>query len=166
MRTASYSKRIIAFLLDWLVHFGGTFFGVLISLALVFADGVRFVGVITLILTFFWFIAFGLINNVVRQGRTGQTIGKRQQRIVLVSTQTKAAPGIGLAFLRWIVFTGFCLLTGGVYLVIDFLAPAFGTPGRRITDRLLSLEVIESDPERMKSTPISSGAFVDLEEPY
>lgn len=163
---APYARRIIALLIDWLIHAGTSFLGILIGVSLLFSDQSRPVGIIVTVLTLVWSLGFGIYNNIVRQGRTGQTLGKQQQNIMLVNSESGAAPGVGSAFFRWLVFTGFSLITGGIYVIVDYLAPAVGHRGCRITDRLLSLEVVEGGRTLLEANGRNARDFDELSDPY
>lgn len=163
---APYGRRLVAVLLDWSIHAAGSVVGTLIGIAFLFGDEIRPLGLIVIVLTLVWAVGFGVFNNIIRQGQSGQTWGKRQQGIKLVSTGTGNPPGIGPAFLRWLIFVGFSLVTGGLYAIADYLAPAFGERKLRITDRLLSLEVIEGGFGSTVGTGKESAALDDLSDPY
>ena len=83
-------------------------------------------------------ILFPLWNSVIRQGNTGQTIGKSKQNIKLVSDKTGGPVGIGPAIIRY--FLG-GLLTSICYL--DVLWPLFDEQKKRITDKILDFSVVD-----------------------
>ncbi len=98
---------------------------------------------VLLIAAFLWLFLAGIYNEVFRQGRDVQTIGKRQQGVMLIREDTGQELGLGFAFLRVLIIWFFYFLTAGIYLIADLLAPAFTAKKQRLTDKLLSTVVID-----------------------
>ena len=144
MTISSYSKRVVAYLIDTLIHIGASVVLIGLSIALIFVDGVRALGVFGLVVSVIFLVAFGFYNHVFLQGKSGQTMGKRRQSIVLVQESSYAPPGVFQAFLRWAIVSFLSFATGGIYLIVDLIAPAMGDKKQRITDRLLSLIVVDA----------------------
>ena len=128
---AGYLSRVAGFLVDI------SFYVVLIVVANVvdFRDplgGLLWLGALVL----------GLLNIVVLQGITGQSIGKKLVGTRLVKVQTGQPVGIGFAFLRILVASFAGAFTCNLYSLIDYLFPAFDSRKQRITDKMLGLTVL------------------------
>jgi len=70
-------------------------------------------GITVMILGYVLLFAFVIWNSVFRQGRTGQSLGKKVLGIQVVKLDTGQFLGVGTAFLRWLMATilgGLCLL--------------------------------------------------------
>ena len=140
---SNYGKRAIAYILDFLFVVLPAAVAGFVGIGLVFPGSTRGVGVVLLIAAFLWLFLAGIYNEVFRQGRDGQTIGKRQQGVMLIREDTGQALGLGFAFLRVLIIWFFYFLTAGLYLIADLLAPAFTAKKQRLTDKLLSTVVID-----------------------
>lgn len=141
-RPATYGSRFVAYLIDWLASFGVAIVGFAIAFGLglaanaisetlgsvVFVVGVLIAGLV-----------FPIWNMVVRQGSTGQTIGKSQQNIKLVADATSAPVGAGKAFVRYLLGS---LLTSFCY--IDLLWPLWDEQNKRLTDKIMDLSVVDA----------------------
>lgn len=140
---SNYGKRAIAYILDLLFVFVPAGLMGIVGIVLVIPESTRGLGVVLLITAFLWLLLAGLYNEVFRQGRDGQTIGKRQQGVMLIREDTGQVLGFGFAFLRVLIIWFFNFLTAGIYLIADLLAPAFTAKKQRLTDKLLSTVVID-----------------------
>ena len=81
-----------------------------------------------------WFFGY-------RQGKTGTTPGKRAAGICLVSIKTGEVPGGGTGVGRWLLphlINSFV----GVYWVIDLLWPLWDDDNQRLTDKIVSTQVV------------------------
>jgi len=128
---AEFGPRALAWLIDWAPWFviaiinqaiGNAALGALISL----------IG-----------LGYLIWNFIVKQGQTGQTIGKAQQGIRLVDDTTGQPVGAGKAFLRGVVAIGFSLLCG-VGRIVDLLWPLFDDDNKRLTDKILKFSVVRA----------------------
>jgi uncharacterized RDD family membrane protein YckC len=149
-----YGKRALAYIIDVLFMLIPSFIGVFVGFALLFSDTVRSLGVITVVAGLLWLLGAGIWNEIIRQGKTGQTVGKSRQKIQLVNIKTGATPGIGIVFVRVIVAYLFNAITGGLFMIVDLLFPAFDKRKQRIVDKICSTMVV--DTVQTTSTAISS----------
>lgn len=139
---ASYGSRVIAILIDSFIGFLVVVVGTVIWIILsaTGSDAAATIGFIAFLVAI---LAGGLIfplwNVVVRQGRTGQTIGKSQQNIRLVADAGGNPVGAGQAFVRMLIAG---LLTSICY--IDVLWPLFDEQNKRLTDKILNFSVIDA----------------------
>lgn len=88
-------------------------------------------------------IGWGIFNFVVKQGQSGQTVGKAQQGIKLVADDTGQPVGAGMAFVRWLlqgIAWTLCLVPG----IVDILFPFFAEDRKRITDKILNMSVVKA----------------------
>lgn len=144
MVTANYGERVLAYLLDIaFVLVPGICAGI-VGLVMLFEPNSRSVGVLLSIVALGWLLFAGLWNEVVRQGKFGQTVGKRRRGISLVRAETGLPIGMGLAFVRLLIVWIGNLFTGGLFILIDLVVPAFDDEGRRLVDRLLSTRVVQT----------------------
>ena len=133
---AEYGSRVIAYLIDYALAMVVAI--VLYGLAFVASAASSELAVLVLILGFVAVMGFSLWNTVIRQGSTGQTIGKGQQSIKLIADATGEPPGALMAFVRGMLggfLASFCL--------IDLLWPLFDSEKKRLTDKILNLSVVK-----------------------
>jgi uncharacterized RDD family membrane protein YckC len=103
---AELGPRVIAFLLDWVAGYAVLFVAFAVIGAIVGAVSETLGGLIGLLgsvaATAYWFW------QVYQEGTTGQTLGKRAQRVRLVGTDNGGLPvGFAMAFVRNVV-NGLC----------------------------------------------------------
>jgi uncharacterized RDD family membrane protein YckC len=153
MNYANYGKRAVAYLIDLLYVIVPGMAAAIISIGFFIPDATRGIGIGLLVVAGLWWLFAGLYNTVVRQGQSGQTVGKGQQKISLIREDTGQPVGVGIALVRLLASWFFNAITGGIYLIVDLLAPAFTEKKQRITDKLLSTVVIDSE----FSTPTKRG---------
>jgi uncharacterized RDD family membrane protein YckC len=142
----TYGRRVAGYLLDLLITWlpplilGG------IGLGLLFSDAARALGIVAIVVAFLWAPIVGVTNQVIVQGRSGQTFGKARVGTHLLREQTGAPIGIGYAFLR--VFLGWLLgsVTAGIFTVVDLLFPAFNDKRQRVLDKMLQTVVVSRSP--------------------
>jgi uncharacterized RDD family membrane protein YckC len=93
-----------------------------------------------------WVIMFAALpwniyNRWIRAGRTGQSLGKRVAKLTLLSEQTGAPLGAGMAFLRDLVHT----LDGMAY--VGYLWPLWDEKRQTFADKLMRTVVLPApDP--------------------
>jgi len=143
MSPCNYGKRAIAYLIDLLCLWAPSAISLIVGLAMLFSETIRPLGVLLIVATPIWFVGFAIWNDIIRQGRTGQTIGKTKQNIKLVDERTGDAPGIGIVLVRVLVAYVFNALTGGLFLLVDLLFPAFDSRKQRVMDKICSTLVID-----------------------
>ena len=100
----------------------------------------------------FWLLWAGWFFGY-RQGKSGTTPGKRAAGICLVSIKTGVVPGGGTGVGRWLLphlLNSFA----GVYWVIDLLWPLWDDANQRLTDKIVSTQVVLED--KSFDTPVLS----------
>ncbi|MAF96375.1 MAG: hypothetical protein CMM60_11565 [Rhodospirillaceae bacterium] len=161
LRPANYGKRALAYIIDVLFILVPPVVGVILALVLLFSSKTRGVGFLLVVVSGGWFLLAGLWNDVVRQGTTGSTWGKNRQSLALVNASTGKTVGIGLALVRILAFWLFNTLTGGIFLIVDLLAPAFTKRNQRLVDMLLSTLVVDTGPVSESPNPLHLGQVAD-----
>ncbi len=98
--------------------------------------------------TLYLVVAFGFAiwNSILRQGSTGQTIGKTLVDISVVREDTLRPIGYGLALARNLIPSAITVITFGLFGVLDYLWPLWDDRNQRITDKILSTVVISGLP--------------------
>lgn len=137
----NYGKRVVAYLIDLLLTVVPPVIVGLLGLVLLFAFAP--LGIVLMILSGIYVVVFPIVN-LVRQGSKGATFGKSQQNIALVKDETGAPIGTLFALLRSVLFWFFNTITAGIFLIVDYLFPAFDKKRQRIVDKLLSSVVVDS----------------------
>ncbi len=122
---ASWWARVGASLIDGLIGTAISIFPLIVGVSMAFKDTesdpgtgeisgtVDPLGITIMILGYVLLFAFVIWNSVFRQGRTGQSLGKKVLGIQVVKLETGQFLGVGTAFLRWLMATilgGLCLL--------------------------------------------------------
>ena len=155
---ASYGQRFVANLLDSLLIFLPAFVGVVVLLLLGVvnletdtfgANNVEIVGVgavLALVALGAAVVGLNIWNQVLRQGRTGQTLGKKAMGLRLVDVTTLEPVGYGRAFgraaLGWVL--GIIPKIGGLLVLVDLLWPLWDKQGQRLIDKAVSSRVISA----------------------
>lgn len=149
-RPATYGSRAIAVLIDSGIAFGIYIVGLI--LAAVLGAVSEALGTLMLVVTFLASFGFFIWNYVILQGSTGQTLGKRQQSIELVADKDGRPVGAGMALIRWIVAAvlGFAC---GIGTILDYLWPLWDDDNKRLTDKILNLNVVKAGERSDVATP-------------
>lgn len=150
---ASYGKRVGAYFIDLALNVVPAIVGLGIATVLLFEDATRPLGVILIIAAVFWPLAFGIYNLVVRQGRTGQSIGKSQVRITIVRGESNQTPGAGWMLLRYFMTWLLGAVSGGLFTLVDYLFPAFDSQRRRVIDMMLQTYVLDASAQALPPPP-------------
>jgi len=112
---------------------------VLIAIAGAISDAL---GLIVGLVGYIAVIGYSIWNFYIVQGKTGQTIGKKQQGIKLIKDDTGQPVGGLMAFVRYLVSGAFYLLCciGGI---VNLLAPLWNKDKKTYSDQILSMSVVE-----------------------
>ncbi len=132
---ASWGQRVAASLLDGLVLFGVIFLAALLGLLL------RSVSVPlgTLVIVLGYLAGLGVfVWQLVVQGRTGQTIGKRAVGLRLLREQDGQVIGAGLSVARYFVH----LLDS--YSIVGYLWPIWDDKKQTFADKILKTVVVRT----------------------
>jgi uncharacterized RDD family membrane protein YckC len=133
---AELGARFLAFLID--AGIGVVLFIVLLVAVAVFAVISDAVGAIVLVLGYVAIMVFYVWNYFVRQGRTGQTIGKQQQGIALLDLNGQPIGG-------WKAFARYLL--GGIidnFCLINTLWIFFDSNNQRLADKIIDANVFKA----------------------
>ena len=142
---ASYSQRLFGYLIDVALLWIPPIIGGLLGIGLLFSDAARPIGIVLLIFCLFWFPVIWIYNAIIRQGKTGQTVGKSRLGTKLIKEQTGQPIGVGYAALRLFLMWLFGTLTGGIYTIVDSIFPAFDKKRQRVTDKMLQTIVVTTE---------------------
>lgn len=151
---ASWLSRVGAYLLDQLVVFAVAIpllapGFVVLFMGLASAEYDEVAGTMTggdpspaaiglLVLGYLGFIAFSIWNVVIRQGRTGQSLGKKWVGIKVVREATGDVPGIWLNLGRVLLMS----ILSAVTLYLNLLWPLWDARKQTLHDKVVSTVVI------------------------
>jgi uncharacterized RDD family membrane protein YckC len=133
---ASWGQRVGATLVDGLI--GAAFVGVGWLLYAILGSVSDALGVFCLVLGYIASIGFQ-IWNYVRQGQTGQTIGKGVLNIRVVRLDGIQPLGVGLSIARY-----FLHIVDGVPCLLGYLWPLWDEKRQTFTDKILSTVVVNA----------------------
>lgn len=142
---ASYGKRFIAALIDFCLTWVAAAILFTFSFAFLFSDAIRPLAIVLMAVSVLWIPAMIIYNAIIRQGKSGQTIGKSKMRIRLIREDSGAPIGVGYAFLRGLAAYALNSITGGIFFIVDILFPAFDSKKQRVIDKMLQTVVISED---------------------
>lgn len=143
-RYANYGSRAVAYLIDVLILWGVGISGVIVGLVMLFSNVSRPIGIILIVAAIIWIPAGAVWNYIIRQGSSGQTFGKSRMGIRLVRVDTGRPIGAGLAIIRVLAGWLFNTLTGGIFLIVDLIFPAFDKRRQRVIDKMLNTVVVDA----------------------
>jgi uncharacterized RDD family membrane protein YckC len=134
---AEWAKRAVAYLIDAAPLVVLFFVGPIVASPL--PDALGFLVSLAVIVVA---IAYGIINLIIAQGRSGQTFGKKQQGLRLVSQATNLPLGPGMVLVRYLVAGVLSSFTCGIYGLLDLLWPLWDADKARLTDKILKNKVV------------------------
>jgi len=154
---ASWGSRVGAILLDGLIGIAIAIVPIIIGVVIAFKDagteitqdpvtgldtveitgGVNAVGVIILVLASLFYFGFTIWNLAIRQGKLGQSLGKKVLGISVVRQDNGRFLGAGAGFLRWLV----AQVLGGICF-LDYLWPLWDEKKQTWHDKVVSSVVI------------------------
>ena len=150
---ASYGKRFMAALIDFCLTWVAAAILFAFSFALLFSDAIRPLAIVLMAVSALWIPTMIIYNAIIRQGKSGQTIGKSKMRIRLIKEDSGTPIGVGYAFLRGLAAYALNSITGGIFWIVDILFPAFDSKKQRVIDKMLQTVVISED--QIVSTSVS-----------
>ncbi|MEM8925981.1 MAG: RDD family protein [Actinomycetota bacterium] len=139
-RPAEYGSRVIAYLIDFgIIIVGYIAIVILLVIGSAISDAL---GSILALVGYLALFGFVIWNHIIRQGSTGQTIGKSQQNIKLVADASGQPVGGVMAFVRLLVASvlGICFIVG----LLDLLWPLWDAEKKRLTDKILNFSVVDA----------------------
>ncbi len=120
-------KRIVAALIDGAIPFGIIIVALVLGAILGNVSGA--LGVLFIIGGYFGAIGFSIYNMIFTQGKTGQTIGKKMQNIMVVGESTGQPLGVGGAFIRYLIHSFIDGICFAGYIYGFFINPKRQTVG-------------------------------------
>lgn len=145
MAPASYGKRVLALIIDWLVAVVPSMFFLILGIILLFSDNLWGLGLLLVIIGGFAWLVIGLWNKVFREGKTGQSVGKSQMNIALVDAETGNPLGAGRCFLREFLAGVINSVTFGIFAIIDYLWPLWDPKRQRLMDKIITSQVVTAE---------------------
>jgi uncharacterized RDD family membrane protein YckC len=133
---AEWPQRVLAYLIDGAIVFGAVI--VVIIVATILGQISNGLGALVAILGYLAAIALGIWNQIIVQGNTGQSIGKKQIGIKLISEQTGQPLGPLMTFVRQIAhfLDGICF--------IGYLWPLWDEKKQTFADKIMTSIVIKT----------------------
>lgn len=154
---ASYGKRAAAALIDFCITWLAAVALVVVGIAILFADTIRPLGVVLLVVGIVWAPAFFIFNDIIRQGKSGQTIGKSRLNIRLVREESGLPIGVGYAILRLLASYALNTVTAGLFWIVDYIFPAFDAKKQRVVDKMIQTVVLDGRAQATLPPPSTSG---------
>ena len=137
---AEWGTRAIALLIDWGIGVGIIVVGfILAAIAGAIADALGF---LMFLVAYAAAFAYWIWNMCIKQGSTGQSIGKEKQGIKLVKDETGQPVGGGMAFVRYLLASVISSFTCGIYGLLDYLWPLWDPEKKRLTDKIVKMSVV------------------------
>ena len=134
---AEWPQRALATLIDGGIVLGG--YVVLLILALIFGKIASGLGTLVAILGYLAILAFVIWNQVIVQGQTGQSIGKKQIGIKLIAEQTGQPLGPGMTFVRMIAH-----VLDSIPCYIGYLWPLWDAKKQTFADKIMTSIVVKT----------------------
>jgi uncharacterized RDD family membrane protein YckC len=131
---ASWGQRVAAYLIDAVIAFGIIIVGFILGGLLGSAN--EALGGIVILLAYLGSFAFQ-IWNLVQQGNTGQTIGKKQMNLRLLRAQDGQPVGVGLSIGRY-----FLHIVDALPCYIGFLFPLWDEKRQTLADKIVDTVVV------------------------
>ncbi len=133
---ANWGTRFAAYLLDALIAVGAGLIVLIIGAILLGSDASA-VGLLIMLVGYAVILGVTIWNNVMKQGTTGQSIGKGMMNIKVVGTNTGQPIGTGSGFVRWLMHT----FIDGAICYLGFLWPLWDdkkqTWGDKVADSIV-----------------------------
>lgn len=132
---ATWIQRVGATVIDALIGAGITLAGLVLSVILGAVSDT--LGVLAFLLGYAGLVAFVIWNYMLRQGRTGQTIGKTQLNIRVARLDGVVPPGVGQCVGRY-----FLHFLDGIPCFLGYLWPLWDPKRQTFTDKILNTVVV------------------------
>jgi uncharacterized RDD family membrane protein YckC len=136
---AGWGTRLAAYLVDALVAVGAGLVFIIIGAILLGTDA-SVLGVLIMVVGYGVILAVSIWNFVMKQGTTGQSIGKGVMNIKVVGENTGQPLGTGGAFVRWLMHT----FVDGAICYLGFLWPLWDDKKQTWGDKVASSVVVQA----------------------
>jgi uncharacterized RDD family membrane protein YckC len=131
----NWGQRVVAYLIDSVIPGVAAFVVVIIGAGV--ANSSEALGGILIVLGYVGALGFTIWNSFIRQGRTGQSIGKSVMNLYLVRESDGQFIGAGMAFLRQLAH-----IIDAIPCYIGFLWPLWDQKRQTFADKICSTLVI------------------------
>jgi uncharacterized RDD family membrane protein YckC len=137
-RLADWPIRVGASLIDSLVQFPPTVIGIFAAVAVNGDDpSLNSTASTVMVLGFLLTVVLAIWNRVIKQGRSGQSVGKKLTRLKIVSANTGRTIGVGRTFAREI-----CAILLNYLCFLNLLWPLWDAKQQALHDKVVSDLVI------------------------
>ncbi len=136
---AGWGTRLAAYLVDALVAVGAGLVFIIIGAVLLGTDA-SVLGVLIMVVGYAVILGVQIWNSVMKQGTTGQSIGKGVMNIKVVGENTGQPLGTGGAFVRWLMHT----FVDGAICYLGFLWPLWDDKKQTWGDKVASSVVVQA----------------------
>lgn len=150
---APYGRRAAAALIDFVLTWVVAILIVILGVAVLFSDSIRPLGIVLIVGGVFWAPALFVFNDIIRQGKSGQTIGKTRLGIQLVREESGLPIGVGYAILRLLASYALNTVSAGLFWIVDYIFPAFDKKKQRVIDKMIQTVVIDVRTQSMLPPP-------------
>ena len=128
---------MLAALIDGAIMLGG--YIIVFIVAAIFGKIASALGVLVLLVGYLAVLALVIWNQVIVQGNTGQSIGKKQIGIKLISEQTGQPLGPGMTFVRQIAH-----VLDSIPCFIGYLWPLWDAKKQTFADKIMTSIVVKT----------------------
>ncbi|HWM74017.1 MAG TPA: RDD family protein [Nocardioides sp.] len=136
---AGWGTRLAAYLIDALIAVGAGLIFIIIGAILLGSDASA-VGVLIMVVGYAVILGVQIWNFVMKQGNTGQSIGKGMMGIKVVGTNTGQPLGTGGGFVRWLMHT----FIDGAICYLGFLWPLWDDKKQTWGDKVADSIVVQA----------------------
>ena len=140
---APYGRRAAAALIDFALTWIVAILIVVLGVGVLFSDSIRPLGFVLIFGGVIWAPALFVFNDIIRQGKSGQTIGKTRLGIQLVREESGLPIGVGYAILRLLAGYALNTVSAGLFWIVDYIFPAFDKKKQRVIDKMIQTVVID-----------------------
>ncbi len=136
---AAWGTRFAAYLIDALIAVGAGLIFIIIGAILLGSDASA-VGLLIMLVGYAVILGVTIWNNVMKQGTTGQSIGKGMMNIKVVGTNTGQPIGTGSGFVRWLMHA----FIDGAICYLGFLWPLWDDKKQTWGDKVVDSVVLRT----------------------
>ncbi|NCW86480.1 MAG: RDD family protein [Oxalobacteraceae bacterium] len=161
---SEFGPRAVAYLIDLLLGALPPIVVALVGLPLAFSDALRPLSIFLFLIAFLYLLIFPIVN-FLRQATRGATFGKSRKGLRLVVDVSGQPIGLLYALLRSGIFWILNLLSGGIFMIVDYLLPAFSVKRQRVVDKIIGTVVVTIDSASVATTQSPSSTTQQLPPP-
>lgn len=145
MNPAPYGRRIGALLIDILFASAPAIVLMIIGVAVSVDSDSAVPAALLIMVGGGWALIAGVWNKIIREGRTGQSLGKKTCGIALVDAESGQPVGPGKVFIRELLTSVLSTVSGSLFTWVDYLFPLWDPRHQRVIDKMLGTAVVSRD---------------------